>query len=152
MNEFFLLKSQLFNITWRREWPPTPVFLPGEFHGQRSLTGYSPWDRRELEITEQLRLSLFFDKKVKALQAPLAKFYFLVSLCLQQGIQDEEEEGSFNLLHANKPLFCPVGITKVLKKLCCQLIIRDNQILTILCELHILEMYFVQFSIKCYQK
>ena len=29
-------------IFWRREWQPTPVFLPGEFHGQRSLTGYSP--------------------------------------------------------------------------------------------------------------
>ena len=30
-------------IPWRREWPPTPVFSPGEFHGQRSLAGYSPW-------------------------------------------------------------------------------------------------------------
>ena len=28
---------------WRREWQPTPVFLPGELHGQRSLAGYSPW-------------------------------------------------------------------------------------------------------------
>ena len=31
----------------RRAWPPTPVFLPGEFHGQRSLVGCSPWGRRE---------------------------------------------------------------------------------------------------------
>ena len=31
---------------WKREWQATPVFLPGEFHGQRSLTGYSPWDCR----------------------------------------------------------------------------------------------------------
>ena len=29
-------------IPWRREWLPTPVFLPREFHGQRSLAGYSP--------------------------------------------------------------------------------------------------------------
>jgi len=29
-------------IPWRREWLPTPVFLPGEFHGQRSLAGYFP--------------------------------------------------------------------------------------------------------------
>ena len=29
-------------IPWRREWQPTSVFLPGEFHGQRSLVGYSP--------------------------------------------------------------------------------------------------------------
>ena len=30
-------------ITWRRAWQPTPVFLPGESHGQRSLVSYSPW-------------------------------------------------------------------------------------------------------------
>ena len=30
-------------IPWRREWQPTPVFLPGKSHGQRSLPGYSPW-------------------------------------------------------------------------------------------------------------
>ena len=34
-------------IPWRREWLPSPVFLPGEFHGQRSLAGYSPWGHRE---------------------------------------------------------------------------------------------------------
>ena len=30
-----------------KEWLPTPVFLPGEFHGQRSLAGYSPWGCKE---------------------------------------------------------------------------------------------------------
>ena len=38
-------------IPWRREWLPTPVFLPEEFHGQRSLVGYSPWGRKELDLT-----------------------------------------------------------------------------------------------------
>ena len=33
-------------MSWRREWLPTLVFLPREFHGQRSLAGYSPWDLR----------------------------------------------------------------------------------------------------------
>ena len=33
-------------IPWRREWQPIPVFLPGKFHGQRSLAGYRPWSRR----------------------------------------------------------------------------------------------------------
>ena len=33
-------------IPWRRKWQPTPVFWPGEFHGQRSLTDYSPQDHR----------------------------------------------------------------------------------------------------------
>ena len=41
-------------IPWRREWQPTLVFLPGEFHGQRSLMGYSPWSHKELNTTEQL--------------------------------------------------------------------------------------------------
>ena len=34
--------------------PPTPVFWPGESHGQRSLAGYSPRGRKELDMTEQL--------------------------------------------------------------------------------------------------
>ena len=34
-------------IPWRRAWQPTPVFLPGESHGQRSLAGYSPWGHTE---------------------------------------------------------------------------------------------------------
>ena len=34
-------------IPWRRAWQPTPVFLPGESHGQRSLVGYSPWGHKE---------------------------------------------------------------------------------------------------------
>ena len=38
---------------WRRsEWQPTPVFLPGESHGQRSLVGYSPQGCKELDMTE----------------------------------------------------------------------------------------------------
>ena len=41
-------------IPWRREWQPTPVFLPGEFHEQRSLAGYSPWGHKELDTSELL--------------------------------------------------------------------------------------------------
>ena len=37
-----------------REWLPTPVFLPGESHGQRNLAGYSPWGYKESNTTEQL--------------------------------------------------------------------------------------------------
>ena len=38
-------------VPWRNEWPLTPVFLPGEFHRQRSLASYSPWGLKELDIT-----------------------------------------------------------------------------------------------------
>ena len=46
-------------IPRRRAWQPTPVFLPGKSHGQRSLVGYSPWGRKELDTTEQLRTCMW---------------------------------------------------------------------------------------------
>ena len=45
-------------IPWRREWLPTPLFLPGEIHGQRSLVGYRQWNHKESDMTEWLTLSL----------------------------------------------------------------------------------------------
>ena len=54
----------LGRFPWRRKWQPTPVFLPGESHGQGSLVGYSPWVHTELDMTEatwlaNLRRGLF---------------------------------------------------------------------------------------------
>ena len=53
----------LGKISWRRKWQPTPVFSPGEFHGQRSLVGYSPWgsqrvrqDWRDLACTQHRKI------------------------------------------------------------------------------------------------
>ena len=37
---------------WRRAWLPTPVSLPGKFHRERSLAGYSPWGLKESDMTE----------------------------------------------------------------------------------------------------
>ena len=42
----------LERFPWRREWQPTPVFLPGEFHRQRNLAGYSLWGCQELDMTD----------------------------------------------------------------------------------------------------
>ena len=47
-------------MPWRRKRQPAPVSLPEEFHGQRSLAGYSPWDHKGLdtsEVTEHALLS-----------------------------------------------------------------------------------------------
>ena len=44
--------SQVGKIPWRRAWQPTPVFLPGKSHRQRSLAGYSPWGCKESDMTE----------------------------------------------------------------------------------------------------
>ena len=45
-----------------KEWQPNPVFLPGESHGERSLVGYSPWGRKESDMTERLSLSSYSSK------------------------------------------------------------------------------------------
>ena len=57
-------KIRVFNpwvgkIPCKKEWQPTPVFLLGEFHGQRSLEGYIPWGRKASDTAEQLTLSHF---------------------------------------------------------------------------------------------
>ena len=47
------------SFPWRREWLLTPVFLPGESHGQRSLEGCNPSGRKELDTTKRLTLFTF---------------------------------------------------------------------------------------------
>ena len=57
------LSDFIFTFTfmhWRRKWQPAPVFLPGEFHGQRSLVGYSPRGRKESDTTERLHFHFHF--------------------------------------------------------------------------------------------
>ena len=55
--------SLCWKIPWRREWLPTPVFLPGELHGKRRLVGHSPWGCKESDMTEGLTLSLSSSSK-----------------------------------------------------------------------------------------
>ena len=50
-----ILETRVWSLGWEeRKWQPTPVFLPGEFHGQSSLVGYSPWSCKESGTTEWL--------------------------------------------------------------------------------------------------
>ena len=47
-------------ISWRKKWQLlTPVFLPRESHGQRSLVGYSPWGHKESDMTKQLSTHVY---------------------------------------------------------------------------------------------
>ena len=62
------LNSWIGKIPWRRKWQPTPVFLPGKSHGQRSLAGYSPWGRKELGPAAWL--TLFSDSGAAAFWRP----------------------------------------------------------------------------------
>ena len=57
-----LLLSDNFQvqIKRRRQWHPTPVLLPGKFHGRRSLVGCSSWGRKELDTTERFHFHVSF--------------------------------------------------------------------------------------------
>ena len=57
--EQLMLSQQI----WRKAWQPTPVFLPGESHGQRSLVGYSPRGRKESDTTERLHFHFQRNKR-----------------------------------------------------------------------------------------
>ena len=61
------------------KWQPTPVFLPGKFHGQRSLVGYSPWDGKESATTEQLA------------HVSLLNFYFEINVDIQKNCKISTE-------------------------------------------------------------
>ena len=74
---------------------PTPVFLPGEFYGQRSLAGYSPRGHKESDITEQLTLSFFLR---------LEATHTLQSCLLWLGVPDTASHS-----RALKILVCPSG-------------------------------------------
>ena len=55
MRSSMTLRGTKLNLmACRRKWQPTPVFLPGKSHGQRSLVGYSPWGHKESDTTERL--------------------------------------------------------------------------------------------------
>jgi len=49
-------------IPWRRKWQPTPVFLLGKSCGQRDMAGYSPWGRKELDMTERVNNNNILNK------------------------------------------------------------------------------------------
>ena len=77
-------------IPWKRIWQSTPVLLPGEFHGQRSLAGCSPQGHKELDMTEWLTLSLYWKPKWS---------FFCVFHCLTLG---ECTELAFPYISRNK--------------------------------------------------
>ena len=74
-------------ISWRRKWLPTPVFLPGKSHGQRTLVGCSPWGHKELDTTERLH------------------FLSLISLDFVHLILYFPEDTHISILNISKQLF-----------------------------------------------
>ena len=50
----YIFNSWLRKTFWSGKWQPSPIFLPGKSHGQRSLAGYSLWSGKQLDMTQQL--------------------------------------------------------------------------------------------------
>ena len=71
-------------LSWGRKWQPTLVFLPGEFHEQRSLVDYSPWSRKESDTTEWLRniLSILFLQNLNFIPALIKAVHENISIGL----------------------------------------------------------------------
>ena len=94
-------------ILWRREWQPTPVFLPGESYGQRSLEGCSPWGCKESDTTEQLTLVDYYCVFLQLLQLSYRRQAISdpnSPRCRPDGrIDAEETSSSFSLSYLADP-------------------------------------------------
>ena len=105
-----LFRSWVRKIPWRRAWQPTPVFLPGESHGQRSLMGYSPQGHKELNMTEVTQHTCIkCQTKPEFLNLGNINFWVQIILCggeLSHALQDVQQH-DFHPLDANNT---PPGI------------------------------------------
>ena len=54
-----IIITVMLPTNWRKEWQSTPVLLPGESHGQKSLAGYGPWDHKESDTTEHFSTHIY---------------------------------------------------------------------------------------------
>ena len=101
---------EAFKIPWGREWLPTPVFSPGEFHGQRRLVGYSPWGFIESDLTEWL--ILWLPSKATSSQPSFSscdllkvlvfETYFAFSFIVQVWLQNELKILIWNFAHTKR--------------------------------------------------
>ena len=66
-------------IPWSRKRQPTSLFLPGKYHGQRSLSGYSPWDHKDSDVVERLGVGLSDHVAALASEEPLYCFPYCCS-------------------------------------------------------------------------
>ena len=76
--------SWVGTIPWSGRWQPTPVFLPGQFHGQRTLKGYSSWGCKESDMTEQAHTK--FNQKPGSASEMSVLLYSSVSLQYHAGL------------------------------------------------------------------
>ena len=90
------------SIRWRRKWQPTPVFLSGKSHWQRSLAGYSPGGRKESVTIEHARAHectkihrIVYFKMVSFM---LCEFYLNLKIAKKKKEEEKERSGNFSLI------------------------------------------------------
>ena len=112
---------------WRRKWQPTPVLLPGESHGQRSLVGYSPGSHKELDTTRQLTFHFqcqVSPQRVRERACKLAPGWELLDLNLKLNVLKAGKH------HVFKLFWVKLEILEILpKNLDLQLLLRKQDIL-----------------------
>ena len=98
------LDSWAWKIPWRRKWQPTPVFLPVESHGQRSLSGDTPWGHRESDTIEVTQPRILYSKSswnfleiILFRNSILSVIHFLLLLIIRQKlwVESQEEMGRY---------------------------------------------------------
>ena len=93
-------------ILWRRKWQPTPVLLPGKFHGWRNLIGYNPWGHKESDMTERLHFHFSQIKSLGLMSMALRTYIYMqdrkvlvvVSKCKLQLLKKKFSEVILKLL------------------------------------------------------
>ena len=85
-------------MPWRSKWQSTPVFLPGKSYGQRSLAGYSPGGRRELDMTEHTQ--------VHTHTYTLTHTCILFSIVAVSGLIPTNSVGGIPFLHTLSRIYC----------------------------------------------
>ena len=80
--------SSIGKVPWRRTWQPTPVFLFGESHGQRSLVGYSLQGCKESNAIEATQHTLLALSYICPSSHPIFFYHYLNFKCISQQIED----------------------------------------------------------------
>ena len=90
---------------WIQKWQPTPIFLAEKFHGQRTLAGYSPWGRKESDMTEQMKcLTVHIYKGILLSHKKEKKTGSLVEMCMDletvtQSQVSQKKKNKYMLTH-----------------------------------------------------
>ena len=103
------VQSQVGKIPGRKEWLPTAVFLPGEFHEQRSLVGYSPSHCKELDMNEWLTLTF---TAFWTLLLTMRTSYFLLKCISQDWKQNKTKSPPLNNIGWSSNLQWAIAQTK----------------------------------------